>query len=211
MNHENLTADSAALHDAYAVDYDEQIRAYDCYLADALFGLCFEYLQLHERILDLGIGSGISAIPFAKAGLQVYGMDFSPAMLKICNTKGIATELKQHDLLEIPWPYTASEFDHILCCGVLHFISDLETIFSETNRVLKNNGIFAFTFKIPLNSTVKYRKYDQQTVGDFSIFAHHPEYMQGLLERVQFTQLKQLKCYAGTDIFNLCVMRKMQR
>lgn len=211
MDHENIKADSASLHDAYAADYDEQIRAYDCYLADALFGLCFEYLQPGENILDLGIGSGLSAIPFAKAGLRVHGMDFSPVMLEICHAKHIAADLKQHDLLQLPWPYPTDEFDHVVCCGVLHFISDLETIFGETSRVLRNNGIFAFTTKVPVDSNFEHRKYDQQTAGDLSIFAHHPEYLQGLLERAQLTELKQLKCFVGADLFNLYVVRKMSR
>jgi predicted TPR repeat methyltransferase len=211
MDHKISTANPASLHDAYAADYDEKTRVYDCYLADALFGLCFEYLQSGESILDLGIGSGLSALPFAKAGMRIHGMDFSPAMLEVCRAKGIATELKQHDLLEVPWPSPASQFDHIICCGVLHFISDLEVIFSEAKRVAQDNAIFAFTTKAPLNDNAEQHGYDQQTVGDFSIFAHHSKYVQGLLEHLQFKQLKQLKCFIGADIFHLYVARKMQR
>ena len=48
--------DSATLHDAYA--------AYDCYLAEALFGLCYEFVQPAQHLLDLGIGSGLSAASF---------------------------------------------------------------------------------------------------------------------------------------------------
>ena len=171
----------------------------------------FEYLQPGESILDLGIGSGLSALPFAKAGMRIHGIDFSPAMLEVCRAKGIATELKQHDLLEIPWPYPASQFDHIICCGVLHFISDLEVIFSEAKRVAQDNAIFAFTTKAPLNDNTEQHSYDQQTVGDFSIFAHHSKYVQGLLKHLQFKQLKHLKCFIGADIFNVYVARKMSQ
>lgn len=92
----------AARHDAYAADYDNQVRASNCLIAEALFGLSFEYLQPGQRLLDLGIGSGLSAILFDKAGLHVYGMDFSPAMLELCRSKGIAIELKRHDLALSP-------------------------------------------------------------------------------------------------------------
>jgi len=36
---------NAALHDAYADDYDQQVQSYGCHVADVLFGLCYEYVQ----------------------------------------------------------------------------------------------------------------------------------------------------------------------
>ena len=96
---------NVTLHDAYAADYDAQVQACDCYIADLLFGLCFEFTRPGQRLLDAGIGSGLSSQLFAKAGLTVSGMDFSPAMLEICRAKGSAAELTQHDLERIPWPY----------------------------------------------------------------------------------------------------------
>jgi 2-polyprenyl-3-methyl-5-hydroxy-6-metoxy-1,4-benzoquinol methylase len=39
-------------------------------------------------LLDAGIGSGLSAQLLARAGLEVYGMDFSPAMVEVCRAKG---------------------------------------------------------------------------------------------------------------------------
>jgi 2-polyprenyl-3-methyl-5-hydroxy-6-metoxy-1,4-benzoquinol methylase len=64
---------SAALHDAYAADYDQQVQSCDCHVADVLFGLCYEYVQPGQRLLDAGIGSGLSAQLFAKAGLEIHG------------------------------------------------------------------------------------------------------------------------------------------
>ena len=86
------------LHDAYALDYDAQVDAYECYVADLLFGLAYEYIEPGQRLLDIGIGSGLSAWPFAKAGLEISGMDFSPVMLDICKSKGLAKDLTLHDL-----------------------------------------------------------------------------------------------------------------
>ena len=95
----------SALHDSYASEYDAQVGAYDCHITDLLFGLCNEYLLPGQRLLDAGIGSGLSSELFAKAGLKIDGMDFSPAMLEICRTKGFAADLKRHDITQIPWPY----------------------------------------------------------------------------------------------------------
>ena len=38
-------------HDAYALEYDQQVQAAGCYLAEALFGLCFEYTRPQQCLL----------------------------------------------------------------------------------------------------------------------------------------------------------------
>ena len=60
-----------AQHDSYAADYDAQVRAYDCHIADLLFGLCYEFTRPGQSLLDVGTGSELAAQPFARAGLQV--------------------------------------------------------------------------------------------------------------------------------------------
>jgi predicted TPR repeat methyltransferase len=199
---------NAALHDTYAADYDNQMQAYDCHIPDVLFGMCYEYMQPGQSILDLGIGSGLSALLFAKAGLKVFGMDFSAAMLGICRSKGIAAELKQHDLQQIPWPYPSNKFEHINCCGVLHFISELEVVFSETKRVLRQGGLFAFTTRAPISLEFPEQKYNKQTVGGFEIFSHSSKYLKSLQDQHSFAQLKTQKCLVGEDVFTLRVVRK---
>jgi predicted TPR repeat methyltransferase len=200
---------SSTLHDAYASDYDQQVQDAGCFLAEVLFGLCFEYIQANQRLLDLGIGSGLSAIPFAKAGLQVHGMDFSPALLALCRAKSIAVELKQHDLQAVPWPYADGSFDHLVCCGVFHFLADLEPIFAEAQRLLRGGGIFAYTSKAPQASSSNPQKYDWQSIDGFDIFFHHPRYLEGLIEHFQFTQLKAQRCFVGEDIFYIWVVRNV--
>lgn len=199
----------ASQHDAYAGDYDNQIRAYDCYIADLLFGLCYEYAQPGKRLLDAGIGSGLSAQLFAKAGLHVFGMDFSPAMLEICQAKGFAAGLMLHDIQQAPWPYPSKGFDFLVCCGVLHFIADLENIFAEARRVLGENGVFAFTTRVPPTPTPEFQAYHQETVGGFEIFSHAPAYLELLLAKQAFERLKVQKSFVGEDIFTLWVVRAM--
>ncbi len=144
-----MSPTNSSRHDAYAADYDNQVQACDCHIAEVLFGLCYEFVQPRQCLLDLGIGSGLSAALFAKAGLEVHGMDFSPAMLEICRAKGFLADIQQHDLAVTPWPYPTSHFDHLVACGVFHFIPELESIFAEAARVLQIGGMFAFTTKAP--------------------------------------------------------------
>ncbi|MEW5869219.1 MAG: methyltransferase domain-containing protein [Chloroflexota bacterium] len=198
----------AALHDAYAADYDQQVSAYGSYLAEDLFGLCYQAIQPGQVLLDAGIGSGLCAALFAKAGLVVHGFDFSPAMLDICRAKGIAVDLKQHDLLQAPWPYPPAAFDHLVCCGVLHFISGLEVIFSQAQRLLRPNGLFAFTSKIPGAALDPQQPYERQMVGEFEIFSHSSAYIEALLGRYSFERLKTNRCLVGEEIFQNWVVRK---
>jgi predicted TPR repeat methyltransferase len=201
---------SAQLHDAYAADYDAQVVAHDCYITDVLFGLCYQFIQPGQRLLDLGIGSGLSAQLFFQAGLEVYGMDFSRAMLDICQAKGFSADLKQHDLLQIPWPYPPADFDHLICCGVFHFIPDLELIFSEARRVLAQGGHFAFTTRLPTEPISELQKYQQQRAGDFEIFSHTEPYIETLLAQQNFIREKIQRCFVGDDLFVLWVARLIE-
>lgn len=193
----------ATLHDAYAADYDHQVTAYGCYLAEALFGLSYETIQSGDTLLDLGSGSGLSAAPFAKAGMTITGLDFSAAMLGLCRAKGIAAELKQHDLLDTPWPFPSLAFDHAICCGVFQFIGDLESLFAEARRVVRPAGLFAFTTKTasyPLNEG---QKYERITADGLDVFSHSPAYIEALLRQNWFERLKWLRCFVGEERFDV--------
>jgi predicted TPR repeat methyltransferase len=205
-----LSKDSSvnpALHDSYAADYDGQVRAYACYITDLMFGLCYEFICPGQSLLDVGAGSGLSAQPFAKAGLQVSGMDFSPAMLEICQAKGFFADLQQHDLTTIPWPYPTNRFDHLIACGVFHFIPQMDTIFTEAVRLLKPGGLFAFSTRFP-TSKEQEGLYIRHLDGDFEIFSHSTQYIEAMLKQSQLIRLKLQKCFIGEDIFLIWVAQK---
>lgn len=197
-----------ALHDAYAPDYDAQVAAYDCYIAEALFGLCYEFIHPGQDLLDLGIGSGLSAAPFARAGLRVAGMDFAPAMLDLCRAKGIAADLRLHDLRQLPWPYAAASFDHVICTGVFHFIGALETVFAEVARVVRPGGLFAFTTQWPTAPLVPGETFEQRQEGGLDVFSHAPNRVAALLAGAGFERLRQLRCYVGLELFAVWVARR---
>ena len=201
-------SDQAALHDAYAADYDAQVVAYDCYLAEALFGLCYDLVKPAQSLLDLGIGSGLSAAPFARAGLRVAGMDFAPGMLDLCRAKGIAVDLRQHNLCHIPWPYDPASFDHAVCCGVFHFIGDLEPVFGAAANVLRPGGLFAFTTKWPAAALAPSEPFERCVEGGLDIFSHAPDAIAAFMAGVGFDRLRQLRCYVGQDVFAVWVARR---
>jgi predicted TPR repeat methyltransferase len=198
---------NAALHDAYAADYDAQVQAYDCHIHDVLFGLCYAFTRPDQRLLDVGIGSGLAGQLFARAGLAVNGMDFAPAMLDLCRAKGFATGLIQHDLLQFPWPYPAATFDHVVCCGVLHFVAGLDGIFDEAARVLAAGGVFAFTTRWPA-ALENDQPCTRHAAGEFEIFSHAPAHVEALLAQHAYTPLKRQRCFVGEDLFLLWIARR---
>jgi len=82
-------------HGKFAKSYDAQVREYHSHGHDVLFGMTYEYVKSGDTLLDLGIGTCLSSINFAKVKLNVTGLDVSPEMLQECRKKDFAKELKQ--------------------------------------------------------------------------------------------------------------------
>lgn len=123
--------------------YDDEAEATGWYGPEVAFGLAYADVAHGQRILDLGIGTGLGSALFAKAGLIVHGMDVSPEMLQACRDKGVA-HLVQHDLRAAPYPFADGSMDHAVCTGVMGFFEDLSVIFTETSRILRPGGLFVF-------------------------------------------------------------------
>lgn len=124
--------------------YDQEASATGWLGPEIAFGLACKYIKPGQTILDIGIGTGLGAILFHKAGLNVFGMDISDEMLAACRSKGFATDLRKHDLRTTPYPYEEASIDHVVCVGVFNFFDNLNQIFNEVGRILRNNGVFVF-------------------------------------------------------------------
>jgi len=191
--------DQIADHDVYASTYDSQVKEYNSYGHDALFGMCYEFIQPNESLLDLGIGTGLSSLLFSKAGLSITGLDGSKAMLEECLKKGFTRDLKQYDIQDTPLPFSDRSFDHAICCGVFHFFGGLCAIFQEVQRLLKAEGIFAFTVSSPTSKEISSNLghspeyFKIPTKWGIPIYKHTNEYILKLAEDFGFVILKEQK------------------
>lgn len=177
-----------------ASDYDQLARRYQWYGPEILFGLCYELVTPGDKLLDIGIGTGLCSSLFFKHGLKIYGLDSSDEMLAMCRQKVIAQELKKWDLLDFPLPYSKAQFDIVISGGVFHFFEDLQPIFNEIARLIKPNGIFAFTIKtipdeFPIDS------YSELSEGGSWIFSFSDDYISDLLNHNDFRRLKEVKFF----------------
>lgn len=104
------------------------------------------------RILEIGCGTGLTlrymARQFAKA--EIFGMDFSEAMLSQANEKRIADDdafcVVRGDAFNLP--FTDASFDVVYSTRFIHQFSHAEKcrIFAEIHRVLVPGGLSATEF-----------------------------------------------------------------
>lgn len=208
-----------------AVEYDLQAQKTNWFGSEVVFGLTYEFVKPGDSLLDLGIGSGLSSLPFYKAGLHVYGLDGSSEILKVCASKGFAVELKQHDLHD-PLPYPSNFCNHVVSVAVLNFFRDLYPLFTEIARIIEGNGIFAFT--VEAQKSGQEDSYTINRVGvsktarvetAVRLFRHSDDYITRLIGQSGFVMLKALEFLAfkyppaeGRDVlFKAYVARKTEK
>ena len=150
----------------------------------------YDYLSQHThcetKLLDIGVGTGISSQRFHQLGVELHGLDDSPDMLEICQAKNLFAALHLFDILKDDIPYPPATFEYVICSGVLHFFSSLDHIFSETSRALKRDGFFAFTF---IENLADDNPYATVTTDGVHLYYHHENYLKNLINKFNFTSL----------------------
>lgn len=192
--------------DGYAGEYDKAGKERSWHGPEIIFGLMYEYIAPGESLLDIGIGTGLDAAIFQKAGLKVHGIDGSKEMLKICREKQVAVELKLLDLLQDDIPYADEFFNHAIANAVFHITGDIEKTLGEVKRLLKNDGIFGFTIHEQdpgmesdyQETDTKGRYMKIREPYGFPVYKHTDQFVRSLLERYDFDPLKKTKYEAFT-------------
>jgi ubiquinone/menaquinone biosynthesis C-methylase UbiE len=96
-------------------------------------------LQAGERLLDLGVGTGLGARAAQQYGARVAGVDLAPGMLRIARQRGVQ-ELIQADIHQLP--FQANAFDAVLAVFALNS-TDPKSVLAEAHRVLRPGGRIA--------------------------------------------------------------------
>jgi S-adenosylmethionine-dependent methyltransferase len=114
--------------------------------------LAFANLQEHLpqgaqplQALDIGGGTGITAVRLAQRGLHVTVLDESQAMLDIAertaSEAGVAERLtlKQVDAGQLANLFPAGSFDVIVCHNVLEFVDEPSAVLQSVARLLRDS------------------------------------------------------------------------
>lgn len=98
------------------------------------------------RALDLGCGTGATAIRLAQLGHQVTLLDSSPAMLDLAQRAvqeaGVAEKitLKLGDAAQLADLFTTELFDVILCHNLLEYVDDPQAVLGGTAQVMRDSS-----------------------------------------------------------------------
>lgn len=98
----------------------------------------------HERVIDIGCGSGSHLLVAGRYGMNLTGVDASPYMLTLAkNRLGDRCELKMAYAEDLP--YEDNEFDLAFLINTLEFLDDPLQALEEAGRVAKR-GVFIVFF-----------------------------------------------------------------
>ncbi|MFA4833290.1 MAG: class I SAM-dependent methyltransferase [Patescibacteria group bacterium] len=94
-------------------------------------------------LLDIGCGPGVFSKILARQGFRVYGVDFSPEVIKVAERKSENLDINYQVASIYNLPFKDNYFDKIICLGVFQTVENSETAILEIRRVLKEDGLLA--------------------------------------------------------------------
>jgi ubiquinone/menaquinone biosynthesis C-methylase UbiE len=139
MSSADATHRLRALWQQYADRYDRDTGFYDRFLLGD--GRAWTCSQASGRVLEVAIGTGRN-LPFYPRGIELTGIDFSPAMLARARDRaqqlGLAVCLQEADAQHLP--FRDGSFDVVVCTLALSSIPDPGEAVREMYRVLRAGG-----------------------------------------------------------------------
>ena len=102
--------------------------------------------ELPLRALDLGCGTGATAVRLARLGIHVTAVDCSEAMLHIAERAaldgGVAEKMavKHGEAVQVASLLPSRSFDVILCHNILEYVDDPEAVLRDAARALRGSS-----------------------------------------------------------------------
>lgn len=100
------------------------------------------YVTPNDRVLELGCGTGSTALLLANDVAQITAIDVSPGMLAIAGEK-----TRQAGITNVTFELGADvprqgEYDVVMAYSLFHLVPDMETRFAQINDLLATGGYF---------------------------------------------------------------------
>jgi SAM-dependent methyltransferase len=106
-----------------------------------------------KRLLELGCGTGETAVAFARQGATVIGVDGSPDHIAAARAAAEAAEVRLElhagDLADLAF-LRADSIDVAYSAGALAGVEHLDRLFRQVHRVLRPGAPFAFSLPHPV-------------------------------------------------------------
>ena len=175
-----------ALFDDYAPKFDRHLTGSLAYrgpelIADALRRACSKRLREYRFVLDLGCGTGLMAQALEGVFSSMEGVDLSPRMLEKAGKTKLYDALHEGELVSFLAARPSAEADLVVAADVFVYMAALDAAFREAHRVLRREGLFAFT--------VQAHEGDGFILGEDARYAHSEAYLRELADAVGFTMV----------------------
>ncbi len=170
-----------------------------------------QFLSPDAQVLEIGCGTGTTALKLAPHLGQITATDFSEAMLSVARTRqaeaGAENVTFRCATADETWPEGA--FDTVLAFNLLHLIEDIPGTLKSAHAALKPGGHFisksfclanAAWYMSPMIRVM-------QWIGKAPFLAvFRPDELEGMITRAGF-EVVQTKTYGGTS--HLVMARKI--
>lgn len=181
-------------YDVLAVEHTDRVR-WDPTLANApldraLLGVFAEWVRTTggAPVVDVGCGSGRITRILADFGLDVFGVDLSPEMIRLARRL-------YPDLRFATGSMLALEVDHASLGGVLAYFSIIHvprehrlSVFREFHRVLVPAGVLMLAFQIG-DETRRHDEIDGARIPPWIAYRQQPDDLVELLTAAGFDML----------------------
>jgi predicted TPR repeat methyltransferase len=139
----------ANLFDGYAEKFDSHlVKDLHYNTPSVLLSTIQSHVNLSARqldVLDLGCGTGLFGKVISPFVGQMVGVDLSAKMLEKAAVLNIYHRLECKDLLAMMRSEPNASYDLIAAADVFVYIGTLDELVIEAKRLLRHNGIFAFS------------------------------------------------------------------
>lgn len=121
--------------DRYAARQIKDVAAYEALIADAA-----SRLTPNDTVLELGCGTGGTAIRLAPCVARFIATDFSPQMIRIAKAKPAPDNL-EFCVADAEASFSSGPFDAICAFNVLHLMDDPVRLLADIHSHLKPGGL----------------------------------------------------------------------
>ena len=108
------------------------------------------YLKPDDKVLELGCGTGSTALLLAGSAGHITGTDISPNMIAIASSKANEDNITNADFVHLDAIENArqlGDFDVVLGYNLFHLVPDMAASFVAIHAILPKDGLF--TSKTP--------------------------------------------------------------
>lgn len=119
-----------------------------------------EYLRPDMQVLEIGCGTGSTAIVHAPFVSHIRATDISPKMIEIATEKAAAEEVDNvtFEVTDTDDLNVADQsLDAVLALSILHLVRDRDEVIAKVHKMLKQDGVFV-TSTVCIGDTMKFFK-----------------------------------------------------